>query len=167
MCTCRGAAFSTPPVICELQLLHSKSYRSTGILIHRKNSYAPGSRQCAGRREAQRLEPVNKDKNPVLHKSRNLSLQFLTNEILLSNIIAVWTNYTCMKDKLVDCWAKRLPPLVNSVRLITSAVDSLRNVRLCEHNLFITRNYRYSALSQIVRTFARSHFKSLSRTNKT
>jgi hypothetical protein len=36
MSTCRGTAFSTPPVICELLLLYSERYRPTGILIHRK-----------------------------------------------------------------------------------------------------------------------------------
>jgi hypothetical protein len=36
-------AFSTPPVTCELQLLNSKRYRPSGMLIHRQNSHAPRS----------------------------------------------------------------------------------------------------------------------------
>jgi hypothetical protein len=37
-------AFSTPPVICELQLLHSERYCPSGMLIHRQNSHAPRSK---------------------------------------------------------------------------------------------------------------------------
>jgi hypothetical protein len=63
MSTCRGIAFATLPVICELQLLHSARYRPTDILIHRQDSYAPRRRRCTGRREAQSREPANDDKN--------------------------------------------------------------------------------------------------------
>jgi hypothetical protein len=38
------------------------------MLIQRPNLYAPRSRLCTGRREAQSREPVNKGKNlPVLY----------------------------------------------------------------------------------------------------
>jgi hypothetical protein len=47
--------------------LHSKRYRQSGILIHQQNSYAPRSRRCTGRREAQNPEPVNKVKKNFLH----------------------------------------------------------------------------------------------------
>jgi hypothetical protein len=47
-----GIALSAPPMICEFELLHSKRYWRTGILIHQQNPYAPHSRQCTGRREA-------------------------------------------------------------------------------------------------------------------
>jgi hypothetical protein len=70
MSTCRGTAFATPPVICELQLLHSERYRPTGILTHRQNLYAPRSRRYTGWREALSREPVNRSKNlPVEHTS--------------------------------------------------------------------------------------------------
>jgi hypothetical protein len=47
--------------------LNSKCYRPSGILIHRKSSYAPRNRRCVGRPEAQSHEAVNKIKNlPVL-----------------------------------------------------------------------------------------------------
>jgi hypothetical protein len=32
-------------------VLHSQSYRPTGILVHQQNSYAPRCRRCTGRRE--------------------------------------------------------------------------------------------------------------------
>jgi hypothetical protein len=67
MSTFRGTAFSTPSVICELYLLHSKHYWPTGILIHRQNLYAPHSRRCTSCCEAQLHEPVNRGKNhPIL-----------------------------------------------------------------------------------------------------
>jgi hypothetical protein len=53
-----GPAFSTPPVICELYLLHSKHYWPTGILSHWQNSYTPCSQRCTSC-----YEPVNKSKN--------------------------------------------------------------------------------------------------------
>jgi hypothetical protein len=52
-------AFSTPPVICELQLLHSESYWSSGMLIHWQNSYAPGSKGHIGHCEVQSHELIN------------------------------------------------------------------------------------------------------------
>jgi hypothetical protein len=60
-------AFSTSPVICELQLLHFKRYRPLGMLIHRKNSHASGRKQRTARREARRRELVKLLKeDPVL-----------------------------------------------------------------------------------------------------
>jgi hypothetical protein len=58
--TCRGTAFSTPSVICELYLIHSERYRPTGILIHRQHSHAPSSQRCVNRREAEGREAINK-----------------------------------------------------------------------------------------------------------
>jgi hypothetical protein len=70
MSTCRRAAFSTLPVIGELQLRDSERYLPTGILVHRQNSYVPHSRRCTGRWEAQSREPVNNGKNlPVYYRS--------------------------------------------------------------------------------------------------
>jgi hypothetical protein len=48
--------------------LHSKYYRLSGKLIHWQNSYAPRSRRCTGRREAQSSEPVKKDEILFVHK---------------------------------------------------------------------------------------------------
>jgi hypothetical protein len=42
--------------------LHPISYRPSGMLIHRQNSYAPLGRRCTGRREVQSRELVNKVK---------------------------------------------------------------------------------------------------------
>jgi hypothetical protein len=34
--------------------IHSESYRSSGMLIHRQNSYAPRGKRLPGRREKQK-----------------------------------------------------------------------------------------------------------------
>jgi hypothetical protein len=47
--------------------INCKSYRPSGMLIHRQNSYAPRSRLCAGPRESQNREPVNKGKNLLVY----------------------------------------------------------------------------------------------------
>jgi hypothetical protein len=39
--------------------LHSESFRPSGMLIHRQNSYAPSGKQRTGRRGTQSREPVN------------------------------------------------------------------------------------------------------------
>jgi hypothetical protein len=59
----RGPAL-TPPLICELQLLHSERYRLSGMLIHRQNSYAPRGRQCTGRLKAESSGTGQQSKNP-------------------------------------------------------------------------------------------------------
>jgi hypothetical protein len=62
--TRRGTAFESPYVICELQLLHSERYRPSGMLIFRKNSYAPLGKRFPGRREAQSCGTSQQSKNP-------------------------------------------------------------------------------------------------------
>jgi hypothetical protein len=55
-------AFLTPPVICELKLLHSER-----MLIHLHNSYAPRGKRGTGRRETQSRGPGPHSKtSPVL-----------------------------------------------------------------------------------------------------
>jgi hypothetical protein len=51
------SAFSTYPVICQLYLLHSKSYWMSGMLIHQKNTYlhAASSAPVAMKRWAVKL----------------------------------------------------------------------------------------------------------------
>jgi hypothetical protein len=44
---------------------HSKRYRSSGILIHWQNSYAPCGKERTGRSEAQSRELVNKFKKSL------------------------------------------------------------------------------------------------------
>jgi hypothetical protein len=59
------------------------------MLIHQRNLYAPRSRQCTGRREAQSREPVNKGKNfPVLCQldAGNKILVFILKDILLRTV---------------------------------------------------------------------------------
>jgi hypothetical protein len=50
---------------------HSKRFWSSGLLIHRQNSYEPRSKRCTGRREKHSREPVNniKKKLSMLHKT--------------------------------------------------------------------------------------------------
>jgi hypothetical protein len=54
--------------------LHSERYRPSGVLVHRQNLYAPRSRWCTGRREAQRREPVNKIRTSLYMANRKLQL---------------------------------------------------------------------------------------------
>jgi hypothetical protein len=77
-----GTALSTPPMICEFELLHSKRYWPTGILIHRQNSYVPHSRRCTGRREEQSYEPVNKGKNLRVYEELS--------DVLRLSLFLVW-----------------------------------------------------------------------------
>jgi hypothetical protein len=63
-----------------ITFLYSERYRASGTLIHLQNSYAPHSRRCTGRREAQSREHVNKDMNLALRpcRAQNVSCLFPT-----------------------------------------------------------------------------------------
>jgi hypothetical protein len=77
--------------------LHSKSYRPSGILIHRQNSYALRSRRRTGRHEAQSRESVNKVKklSVCISVYRTLVLLCCDKNILLVNLIRNIRTHNC------------------------------------------------------------------------
>jgi hypothetical protein len=85
-------AFSAPPVICELSLLHTECYQPSGMLIYWQNSHAPSGRRCTGRREAQSREQVSK--NPPCRKKYRNTKQSTHDQV--SSNVRVNENYSAL-----------------------------------------------------------------------